>query len=121
MCIHRGLLVYLNSEAELACVLGHEIGHDVARHPARCQARKPMLGFGATATAILTRSPALAEMPDVGALAGCRATGASRNPRPTASASSMSVEKFKKQQLRLLKATYPKGEPKPGELFKIVQ
>jgi predicted Zn-dependent protease len=33
--IHRGLLNYLNSEAELASVLGHEIGHDVARHPAR--------------------------------------------------------------------------------------
>src|ERR1700742_2215056 len=27
--IHRGLLNYLNSEAELAAVLGHEIGHDV--------------------------------------------------------------------------------------------
>jgi len=33
--VHRGLLTYLNSEAELAAVLGHEIGHDVARHPAR--------------------------------------------------------------------------------------
>jgi len=25
--IHRGLLAYLNSEAELAAVLGHEVGH----------------------------------------------------------------------------------------------
>ncbi|RLB88436.1 MAG: peptidase M48 Ste24p, partial [Deltaproteobacteria bacterium] len=28
----RGVLSYLNSEAELACVIGHEIGHVAARH-----------------------------------------------------------------------------------------
>lgn len=30
--VTRGLLTYLNSEAELASVLGHEIGHITARH-----------------------------------------------------------------------------------------
>ncbi|MDQ6974151.1 MAG: M48 family metalloprotease, partial [Mariprofundaceae bacterium] len=30
--IHRGLLNYLNSEAELAAVLAHEVGHVTARH-----------------------------------------------------------------------------------------
>ncbi|MEM9056469.1 MAG: M48 family metalloprotease [Pseudomonadota bacterium] len=33
--ISRGLLAYLNSEAELAAVLGHEIAHVTARHSVR--------------------------------------------------------------------------------------
>ncbi|MDT8399151.1 MAG: M48 family metalloprotease [Pseudomonadales bacterium] len=35
--INRGLLAYLNSEAQLAAVLGHEIGHITARHAVRQQ------------------------------------------------------------------------------------
>src|SRR5690606_27346548 len=33
--VTRGLLAYLSSEAELAAVLGHEIGHVTARHAVR--------------------------------------------------------------------------------------
>jgi predicted Zn-dependent protease len=40
--IYRGLLAYMNSEAELAAVLGHEIGHVTARHTVR-QHRNVML------------------------------------------------------------------------------
>ena len=33
--IHRGLFAFLNSEAQLAAVIGHEIGHVAARHGRR--------------------------------------------------------------------------------------
>lgn len=35
--MNRGLMAYMNSEAELAAVLGHEIGHVTARHGVRQQ------------------------------------------------------------------------------------
>lgn len=47
--ITRGILAYMNSEAELAGVIGHEIGHITARHGAKAYTRAQLaqVGFGA--------------------------------------------------------------------------
>ena len=44
--VNRGLLTYLNSEAQLAAVLGHEIGHVTARHAVRQQTARPVSQCG---------------------------------------------------------------------------
>lgn len=43
--ITRGIMAYLNSEAELAGVLGHEIGHVTARHSVRQQSTAQVTGL----------------------------------------------------------------------------
>ena len=50
--ITRGLLAHLDNEAELAGVLGHEIGHVTARHAARAYTRQTSVGIGAAATSV---------------------------------------------------------------------
>lgn len=58
--INRGLLTFMNSEAELAAVLAHEIGHITARHSVQRQARGALAQGAATiggfATAVATGS-----------------------------------------------------------------
>ncbi len=51
--ITRGLMAYLNSEAQLAAVLGHEIGHVTARHGVRQQSAAQAANLGYTLGAIL--------------------------------------------------------------------
>lgn len=51
--ITRGIMAYLNSEAELAGVVGHEIGHVTARHGVRQQSASTAAGLGAILGSIL--------------------------------------------------------------------
>lgn len=46
LAINRGLLVYLEDEAQLAAVMGHEIVHAAARHGAQQQTQNMMMGAG---------------------------------------------------------------------------
>lgn len=50
--VHRGLLAHFNSEAELAAVLGHEIGHVTARHAVQRYTQAQAYNIGMTAAAI---------------------------------------------------------------------
>lgn len=62
--VTRGLLAITSDEAELASVLGHEIGHVAARHAQKRENRSLLTGLGVLAATVLTGSS------DVGALAG---------------------------------------------------
>lgn len=73
--ITRGIMAYLNSEAELAAVIGHEIGHVAARHAVRQQSQSSIAGVGAIAVGILTGSGDLANLTGEAATALVRGYG----------------------------------------------
>lgn len=56
--VTRGILAHLNSEAELAGVIGHEIGHVTARHSAHQMSQQQLAGIGLAVGSIA--SPAIA-------------------------------------------------------------
>jgi predicted Zn-dependent protease len=58
--VTRGLLGIMNSEAELASVLGHEVGHVVADHSDRRRNAATLSGLGAILLGVVTESPDLA-------------------------------------------------------------
>ena len=65
--VTRGLLSLANSEAELAGVIGHEIGHIFERHIAKRVSRGNLAQIGAAAAAILTGDQDTAQLIGTGA------------------------------------------------------
>jgi predicted Zn-dependent protease len=51
--VTRGLMAYMESEADLAGVIGHEIGHVTARHGAQRATRQQTAGLGVIAATVL--------------------------------------------------------------------
>jgi len=63
----RGILAILNSEAELAGVMGHEIGHIAARHSAKQYSRAQLAQVGLGVGAVFIDSPVLSGLAQLGA------------------------------------------------------
>jgi predicted Zn-dependent protease len=61
IAVNRGLLTELNSEAELAAVLGHEVVHAAARHGASAMARGSLLQGVLTVGAIASQDSAYSD------------------------------------------------------------
>ena len=51
--VTRGIMAYMDSEADLAGVMGHEIGHVTARHGAQRATRQQNAGLGVFAASVL--------------------------------------------------------------------
>lgn len=64
--VTRGLLAQANSEAELAAVLGHEVGHITARHSAERYSRGVVTSLGAAVLSAALDSGTAAQALEVG-------------------------------------------------------
>ncbi len=62
----RGILAVLNSEAELAGVMGHEVGHIAARHSARQYSRAQLAQLGLGVGSILVDSSLITGVAQLG-------------------------------------------------------
>ena len=51
--VTRGIMAYMDSEADLAGVIGHEIGHVTARHASQRATRQQKAGLGVIAASVL--------------------------------------------------------------------
>lgn len=64
--VTRGLLTHMTNEAQLASVLGHEIGHVTARHSVQQMSRQQLASLGLGIGSVL--SPTIAEFGQVASL-----------------------------------------------------
>ena len=65
--IHRGLLGYLEDEAELATILGHEIAHVTAKHPQKRRTQGLLANILAIGATLATGSGAIGQLANLGA------------------------------------------------------
>lgn len=65
--ISRGLMAYFNDEAEMAGVLGHEIGHVTARHFAKRYTQATIFGLGTAAVGQFVGSDTVSGIASTGA------------------------------------------------------
>lgn len=72
IALNRGLLTEMNSEAELAAVIGHEIVHAAARHSARQMSRGMLLQVAVVGTAIATSNSGYSDLAIGGASVGAQ-------------------------------------------------
>lgn len=72
IAINRGLLQELESEAELAAVLGHEIVHAAAKHSAQGMQRGLLLQGLVLATAVSTQNKDYASLAQIGSQVGAQ-------------------------------------------------
>ena len=63
--VTRGMLLHMNSESELAAVLGHEIAHVTEKHALRRQTRGKSINVLNTVLAVGTGQPGLYELGDM--------------------------------------------------------
>lgn len=73
--IERGIMAYINSEAELASIIGHEIGHVTARHSVRQQTQQTVAGVLGITAAIFSGSRAISDLANIGGAALVRGYG----------------------------------------------
>jgi len=73
--VHRGLLTYLDSEAELASVLGHEIAHVTAKHPQKRRTQGLLANILAIGATLATGSGAIGQLANLGASAWVQGYG----------------------------------------------
>jgi len=70
--VSRGLLALVNSEAELASVLAHEIGHVTGRHSAQRYNKSVFLGLGTSLFGAIVGNDVASQLADLGSAAYLR-------------------------------------------------